>query len=205
MARTRWMVERSTILRFALLILIGFLPGVHAAFAQYPLEYPTTPQIEKDGTAVLLEDYANLPLSGTTHFGKAPGPIDLKGQLGRVTSMRSEPADAPLAASRFFVNDESSTIYILDKATMKFTPYINFADVFPKFESDSGLAAGVVSITFDPDYAKNGKFYTVHVEKPDVEGSATPTNSKLTGLNVKGYTTTPRSILPRVLCTSNRS
>ena len=191
MARTRWMIERFTRLRFVLVLLIGFLPGVRAASAQYPLQYPSTPQVEKDGTAVLLEDYANAPLASTTHFGKAPGPIDFKGQLGRVTSMRSEPEGAPLAGSRFFVNDESSTIYIVDKTTKQFTPYINFAEVFPKFESDSGLAAGIVSITFDPAYAKNGKFYTVHVEKPDVEGSATPINSKLTGLDVKGYATTP--------------
>ena len=77
------------------------------------------------------------------------------------------------------------------KATKKFAPYINFLDVFPKFVSDTGNTAGIVSIAFDPGYAKNGKFYTVHVEKPDIEGSANPTNAKLSTLKVEGYSTTP--------------
>ena len=187
MAGTRWIVERSARLRFGFVLLISFLMGVSAVSAQYP----SRSQVSKDGTAIMLEDYANPPLSSTTHGGMLPGPIDFKGQLGRVTSLRSEPADAPLAASRFFVDDQSSTIYILDKTTKKFTPYIDFADVFPKFESESGHAAGIVSIAFDPGYAKNGKFYTVHVENPDMEGSANPTSSKLPTLDLKGYTTTP--------------
>jgi hypothetical protein len=154
-------------------------------------QYPSRSQISKDGTAVLLEDYANLPLSSPTHGGATQGAIDYKAQLGRVTSLRSEPANAPLANSRFFVNDQSSTLYILDKAGKKFTPYLNFAQIFPKFASDLGNTAGIVSFAFDPAYAKNGKFYTVHTEKPDMEGSASPANSHLSALDLKGYSTTP--------------
>jgi hypothetical protein len=116
--------------------------------------------------------------------------------LGRVTSLRSEPANAALAASRFFVNDQSSTLYILDKAGKKFTPYLNFAEIFPKFASDIGNTAGIVSFAFDPAYAKNGKFYTVHTEKPDMAGSATPTNARLSTLNLTGYSTTPAANPP---------
>jgi len=187
MARRRSIIEQSAKLLFGFALLIGFLTDTSNVSAQYPSQ----PQVSKDGTAVLLEDYANLPLSGPTHGGKAPGAIDFKGQVGRVTSLRSEPADAPLAASRLFVDDQSSTLYILDAATKKFTPYLNFADVFPKFVSDTGNTAGIVSFAFDPGYAKNGKFYTVHVEKPDMEGSANPTNAKLSTLNLDGYSTTP--------------
>lgn len=168
--------------------LASLIATVHAASVD--AGYPSQPQIRKDGTAILLEDYAALPLSSPTHGGKAPGAIDFKGQLGRVTSMCSEPADAPLAASRFFVDDQSSTIYILDKTTKKFTPYLNFADVFPKFVSDTGNTAGIVTLAFDPGYAKNGKFYTIHVEKPDMEGSASPNNAKLSALNLDGYSIT---------------
>jgi hypothetical protein len=185
MTQSRSIIKRSAIFGLGLLVL--YLGGVCVISAQYPSQS----QVSKDGTAVLLEDFVGLPLSSPTHGGKAPGAIDFKGQLGRVTSLRSEPADAPLAASRFFVDDQSSTIYILDKATKKFTPYLNFADIFPKFVSDTGNTAGIVSITFDPGYAKNGKFYTVHIEKPDMEGSANPTNAKLSTLELKGYTTTP--------------
>ena len=145
----------------------------------------------KDGTTVLLEDYASLPLSSPTHGGATPGATDYKIQLGRVTSMRSEPANAPSANSRFFVNDQSSVIYILDKGSKKFTPYLNFAEIFPKFASDLGNTAGIVSFAFDPAYAKNGKFYTVHTEKPDMPGSANPTNARFAAVDLKGYSTTP--------------
>jgi Glucose / Sorbosone dehydrogenase len=173
--------------RITFLLLAGVLGSAAVLFAQYP----SRPQIMKDGTTVLLEDYASLPISNPTHGGATPGAIDYKLQLGRVTSMRSEPANAPSANSRFFVNDQSSTIYILDKATKKFTPYLNFAEIFPKFASDLGNTAGIVSIAFDPAYAKNGKFYTVHTEKPDMPGSANPTNARVASLDLKGYSTTP--------------
>src|ERR1700674_5755190 len=162
------------------------LASAPAALAQYP----TQSQVSKDGTAVTLVDYANPPISNATHSGADTTAIDYKLQLGRVTSMRAEPANAPLASSRIFVNDQSSTLYILDTATKKFTPYLKFTDVFPKFASDKGNATGIVSITFDPAYAKNGKFYTVHTENPELPGTAAPVNTQLSGLNLTGYTTT---------------
>jgi len=167
-------------------LLACFLAIVPAASAQYP----TQPQVSKDGTAVMLEDYANPPLSNATHAGANSTAIDYKMQLGRVTSLRSEPANAPLAASRIFVDDQNGTLYILDTATKKFTPYLKFTDIFPKFASDKGNATGIVSITFDPGYAKNGKFYTVHVENPALPGSATPINTQLPSLKLDGYATT---------------
>lgn len=187
MSTEQRIAQRFAGLRFGFLLLAIILMCAAAIFAQYP----SRSQISKDGTSVLLEDYASLPLSSPTHGGAAPGTIDYKAQLGRVTSLRSEPANAPLANSRFFVDDQSSTLYILDKSSKKFTPCLNFAEIFPKFASDLGNTAGIVSFVFDPAYAKNGKFYTVHTEKPDMEGSATPTNAHLSTLDLKGYTTTP--------------
>src|SRR6267142_2178626 len=59
----------------------------------------------------------HFPRSSMTHAGAPAGEINFKGQLGRMNSLRSEPADAPLSASRFFVVDQSNTLYILDKAS----------------------------------------------------------------------------------------
>ena len=161
-----------------------------AANAQYPATYPTESQVAKDGTTVMLEDYASPPLSNATHAGANPGAIDYKLQLGRITSLRAEPANAPMASSRLFVNDQSGTLYLLDTKTKNFTPYLKFVEIFPRFASDKGNATGIVSITFDPAYAKNGKFYTVHTENPELSGSATPVNTQLPSLNLKGYATT---------------
>jgi hypothetical protein len=187
MAREQTIAERSARIRCGFVLLAILLTSVSVVSAQYP----SRSQVSKDGTAVLLEDYASLPLSSPTHGGLTSSTMDFKGQLGRVTSLRSEPENAPLAASRSFVDDQSGTLYILDKTTKKFTPYVHFAEIFPKFVSDTGNTAGIVSMAFDPGYAKNGKFYTVHVEKPDMDGSATPTNVHLPALNLNGYTTTP--------------
>src|SRR5438876_3059269 len=169
------------------LLLVTSTVGTHAAWAQYP----SGPQITKDGTAVLLQDYASLPLSSRT-TGSYPPPINFADQLGRANFLRSEPANAPQSSSRFFVNDLNRNLYILNKSTKTFTPYINFEEVFPKFDNDPGYAGGLVTFTFDPDYSNNGLFYTVHTEDPNKAGSAVPTNTRLPGLDLSGgYTTTP--------------
>jgi hypothetical protein len=56
--------------------------------------------------------------------------------------------------------------------------------------------AGLAHFEFDPDYARNGKFYTVHVENPATPGSDLPDNSHVPGLNVSGYTTTAPIVTP---------
>lgn len=158
-----------------------FLP---LAWAQYP-----GPQYVKDGTAVLVEDWASAPLSGAMK-DNSPGAVDYSEQLGRINTLHSEPVGAPGAASRFFVNDANGIVYIVDKKTKKFTPYLNLAEIFPKFSTDAGYEGGVVFMAFDPAYAKNGKFYTVHTEYANAEGSRVPTNTKYPSLDVKGYQTT---------------
>jgi hypothetical protein len=186
MSSIQKIVTRSARICLGFGLLAALLAAGPAALAQYPAQS----QVSKDGTAIMLEDYANPPLSSPTHGGANSTAIDYKTQLGRVNTLRPEPANAPLAASRIFVDDMNGTLYILETATKKFTPYLKFADIFPKFASDKGNASGIVSITFDPGYAKNGKFYTVHVENPVLEGSATPINTQVPSLNLTGYATT---------------
>jgi len=168
-----------------MLLVFGFAIGIPAARAQYPSSF----QIFKDGTAVGLQDYASLPLSSRT-TGTYPPQINFGNQLGRVNFLRSEPTNAPLAAARLFVNDLNRYLYILDKTSRTFTVYINFETVFPKFFNASGFACGFVTFVFDPDYANNHKFYTVHTENPARSGSAAPTNGALAGLDVTGYSNT---------------
>jgi hypothetical protein len=171
------------------LLLVSSAVGTLAAWAHYP----SGPQITKDGTALMLQNYATLPLSSRT-TGSYPPPINFAGQLGRANFLRSEPANAPQSSSRFFVNDLNRNLYILDKSTRTFAPYINFEEVFPKFDNDPGYAGGLVTFAFDPGYSNSGLFYTVHTEDPNKNksGSAVPTNTNLPGLGLSGgYTTTP--------------
>jgi hypothetical protein len=93
-------------------------------------------------------------------------------------------------------------LYILDKKTHKRNTYLNLngregqSGLFSKIVTEGGLSQGLLGLQFDPDYAKNGKFYTIHVEDPAAEGSAEPDNSNFPGLNIDGYTTTPAIRVP---------
>src|SRR5258708_28631836 len=166
------------------------LLSVPLMWAQYPLQYPANSQVTMDGTAILVEDYAKPPLASALGDHAYPPPIDYKGMLARVNTLRSEPANAPLASTRFFVADMNGNLYTLNKATKKFTAYINFPEIFPKYATDR-FGSGVSAIVFDPNYAKNGKFYTVHVEDPAKPGSSEPTNAHMPSLKLDGYATTP--------------
>lgn len=155
------------------------------------IPYPSIFQVTKGGAAVVLEDYAQLPLSGRNGSITSFGPnVTLSDQLARPTFIRSEPANAPLGNSRFFVTDLNRNLYILDKNTRTFTPYINFQSVFRKYYNAGGFAGGLNPIVFDPEYASNGIFYTAHLENPATAGSAAPINANLPTLDLTGFTTT---------------
>ena len=150
-------------------------------------QYPANSQVSKDGTSVQLSDYATLPLSnraGSTY----PPPINFGSYLGRPNFLRSEPSDAPLSATRLFVCDMNRNLYILDKTSRSFSNYINFEEVFPRFLNPI-FGCGLITFEFDPAYASNGRFYTVHTET-DKNSLYIPLTNSLPGLNTNGYTPT---------------
>ena len=56
-----------------------------------------------------------------------------------------------------------------------------------------------MNFVFDPDYARNGIFYTLHMETFTTPGeSATPKTGVVAGLDLAGYTTTPALQTPSV-------
>lgn len=62
--------------------------------------------------------------------------------------------------------------------------------VFHRFTYEAGYANGFVTFRFDPDYAANGTFYTVHIEEPALAASALPDNKSFPALMTGGYETT---------------
>ena len=102
-------------------------------------------------------------------------------QVARINYMRSEPANAPGYASRYFVPDLNGNLYTLDTSTRVFTPYLNAASIFPTFDTNPGFSAGLVTIQFDPDYANPasshyGMFYTTHTE---IDPNLNPTDFRV--------------------------
>lgn len=175
------------------MIAVGILAGASSPRAM--AQYPASPQVTKDETAIELIEYASLPLSSST-TGSYPPPINYASYLGRVNFLRSEPADAPPAGSRFFVADSNRNLYILDKSNRTFSTYINFEEVFPRF-SNYSYAGGLVTFEFDPAYASNGRFYTSHIET-NKNAFYNPLNTSLPGFNTNGYVPTAVVNLPGV-------
>jgi mono/diheme cytochrome c family protein len=140
-----------------------------------------------------LADYAQMPITGALN-GEGT-----RGQLARVNFLRDEPG-----GRRFFVNDLNGPLYILDKKTKTFTTYLDFngaagrPGLFPKFTFERNLAIGLTNFLFDPDYARNGVFYTIHTEDPAVTADAAPRAGAVAGLDLAGYATTPAIATPTV-------
>jgi len=132
-----------------------------------------------------LEDYAALPITADNTD------TNTRAQLARVNYMRDEPG-----GRRFFVNDLNGPLYILDKQTKTVTTYLDFngtdgrPGLFPKFTYQRNFASGLTNVLFDPAYAHNGVFYTIHMEDPSVPGPAAPKAGVVAGLDLTGYTTT---------------
>ena len=141
-----------------------------------------------------IKDYATLPITGSAEKFND----NVASLLARINYLRDEPG----GGKRFFVNDLNGPLYILDKQTKKVTTYLDFngreghGGLFHKFRFENGQANGFVNFLFDPDYAHNGKFYTIHLEDQSLPGSIMPDNSNFPGLKLEGYATTPAIVTP---------
>ena len=135
-----------------------------------------------------IRDFATVPITGLP-LGKTSNEM----LLARVNAIREEPG----GADRLFVADMNGPLYILDKKTKQFTKYLDFdgrddrPGLFHRFFITSGYGNGLNGFHFDPDYRRTGKFYTVHMEDPNLTVSNLPDNKNHPGLNLSGYTTTP--------------
>jgi mono/diheme cytochrome c family protein len=149
-------------------------------------ESATRPKLE-------LADYVQMPITGEI------GGENTRGQLARVNFLREEPG-----GRRFFVNDLNGPLYILDKQTKTFTTYLDFnglagrPGLFQKFTFERNLAIGLTNVIFDPDYARNGVFYTIHTEDPATAAPADPKPGVVKGLDLSQYKTTPAIVTPTV-------
>ncbi|MEN3338942.1 MAG: hypothetical protein V7647_2618 [Acidobacteriota bacterium] len=141
--------------------------------------------------SLVLADYVQMPITADADGDNT------RAELARVNFMRDEPG-----SRRFFINDLNGPLYILDKDSKHFTTYLDFngaagrPGLFTKFTFERNLATGLINIVFDPDYAGNGVFYTIHMEDPTSEGSSDPRPGVVPALDLSGYRTTPTTVTP---------
>jgi hypothetical protein len=156
--------------------------------AAWPLAQQAPPRL-----ALELQDYAALPVTADNTNDNT------RAQLARVNYLRDEPG-----GRRFFVNDLNGPLYILDKQTKTFTAYLDFngaggrPGLFPRFTFERNFATGLTNFLFDPEYTRNGVFYTLHMEDPAASAPAAPKARVVAGLDLTGYRTTAAIPTPTV-------
>src|SRR5438045_2102236 len=160
------------------------LKSALSVFASMVCAFAASPEL-----TIEIKDYATMPLTGAVD-----GAGNSAGLLARINFLREEPGGG---RKRLFVNDLNGPLYILNKETKNTTTYLDFnglqgkQGIFHHLAIDQLLASGLISFEFDPDYARNGRFYTIHLEDPALPGSSAPDNKNFPGLNSSGYSVTP--------------
>ena len=137
-----------------------------------------------------IKDYATAPMTGST-TGTAMG------SLARINMLREEPG----GAGRFLrERPERPAVHPRpqdrrSRPTWTSTA-VTTARALRQLPFEAGFATGSSPYQFDPDYRRNGKFYTIHLEEPAAPGSVVPDATTVPGLNVTGYTPTPPITTP---------
>ena len=139
-----------------------------------------------------LADYVQMPVTADNSADNT------RAELARVNFLREEPG-----GRRFFVADLNGPLYIFDKQTKAFTVYLDFnglgnrRGLFQRFTFERNFATGLINVVFDPDYARNGIFYTLHMEDPTTpQAAAEPRAGVVPGLDLTKYETTPATVTP---------
>lgn len=134
-----------------------------------------------------LTDYVEMPLTGR----------GARSQPARINFLVEEPG-----RGRLFVSDQSGPLYILDGKSGQPTVYLDFngsengKGLFPRFVADFSFASGLLGFTFDPEYERNGVFYTIHLENAASTASAVPNSGVLAGLDASKYSPTKAIFTP---------
>lgn len=132
-----------------------------------------------------LVDFVEMPATGNSSVR------DARSQVARVNFLLQEPG-----SDRLFVSDQTGPLYVMDRQNPRPVSYINLngsgeaRGLFPKFVADGSFASGLLGFTFDPDYRRNGVFYTIHLEDTALTVPATPKAGVIAGLDASRFVPT---------------
>lgn len=119
------------------------LPDTTAAVG---LTDPIADSVSDSGIRLDLELVMQLPAT------------DSVSPFAKITKLESEPV-----TGRTFLNDQRGILYELKGD--KFHEYLPIRDLMPNILVKPGLATGLGSYAFHPEFSENGIFYTGHSEK----------------------------------------
>ena len=121
-------------------------PEPTASAKKGALENPIVPSIAQSDIVLNLQKVTQFPFTNATR------------PRTRLNKMGYHPV-----TKEILVEDLQGKIYILTGSNQP-DVYFDATNQFKKFTNTPGLATGLGSFAFHPDYAKNGFFYTTHTE-----------------------------------------
>jgi hypothetical protein len=120
------------------------------------------PEATESNLTLTLEELTQLPASDTYPPASPTNPRAYR--HNRINYV----GEVPDGSARLYVPDLNGPMHLVDKETGESTEYLNLKDEFsPEFWDHAGLGSGFGFVTFHPEFADNGKFYTVHTEARD--------------------------------------
>ncbi len=128
-----------------------------AAAESVPLDDPIPEQAIDSNLALTLQEFAQFPKTETTPLPTDPRLM----RHARINYIGQVPDNS----GRLYVPDLNGKLYLLDRRGGTPTEYLDVGATFaPDFVSGRGLGTGFGFVAFHPQFARNGKFYTVHSE-----------------------------------------
>jgi hypothetical protein len=121
---------------------------------------PITDPIPQDpiasGLGLILTEYAQFPKSDPV-----PAPTDSRlMRYARINHL----GELPDGSGRRYVPDLNGKLYFLPASGGTPSTYLDVRSRFANFYSGKGLGSGFGFVAFHPEFASNGRFYTVHSE-----------------------------------------
>jgi hypothetical protein len=149
----------SLAVAIALLLTLVAAPPAALGRADGPIQDPIPDDPAPSGLGLVVQEVAQLPRSTPT-----PPEMVVDPRLMRHNRINYL-GEVPDGSGRLYVPDLNGKLYLLDKKDHDHTVYLDVGARFaPDFFSAQGLGEGFGFVTFHPEFTKNGKFYTVHVE-----------------------------------------
>lgn len=105
------------------------------------------------GLSLKIEDVLRLP---DTRNPPGVEKENIRANRARINVMRRAPDN------RLFANDLRGPLYVISDHSVQ--TYLNMHDEFPNLRIGDSFPSGFVSFALHPNFANNGKFYTIHTE-----------------------------------------
>jgi len=126
---------------------LSYKPEGNSGHLKALMTLPSEP-IQKIGITIKLSEVATLPK------------VNFERPSIRLANMRSRPGDTPDA---FYLNDHDGYIYRIQSGSVD--TVFEITQRFPNFIRFPGLATGLGSFAFHPEFTSNGLLYVSHTEK----------------------------------------